>query len=135
MKTRFVTALLFFGLYTATAQEFSFETETINYGKIIKGANGKRVFTFTNTGDNPLVITSVKSSCGCTIPKKPTQPIAPGKKGRIEVAYDTNRIGGFSKSITILSNAKTSRKVIRIKGVVQKVALPEKEKNMLQNNS
>ncbi len=103
--------------------------------KLQKAATENASLFFTNTGEVPLVIASIKSSCGCTIPKKPTQPIAPGKKGTIEVAYDTNRIGGFSKSITILSNAKTPRKVIRIKGVVQKAILPEKEKSMLLNHS
>ena len=64
-----------------------------------------------------MVITDVKSSCGCTIPKKPEQPIAPGETGIIEVKYDTNRaVGPFRKAITVTSNADTPTKVLKIKG-------------------
>lgn len=114
---------------------FKFDTEIINYGKIAIGTDGKRVFEFTNTGKSPLIITRVQASCGCTVPKKPENPIMPGEKGKIEVSYDTKRPGGFSKAITIFSNAKTSRKIIKIKGYVEKVAAPEKKQNMLSNDS
>ena len=68
-----------------TAAKIEFKSETVDYGEIAKGSDGIRVFEFTNTGNAPLVITNVKSSCGCTVPKKPTAPIAPGEKGEIEV--------------------------------------------------
>ena len=116
------------------SQEFKFEQETIDYGKIIKGSEGERTFVFTNVGDAPLIIQSIKSSCGCTVPKKPENPIMPGEKGEIKVSYDTKRIGGFSKQITILSNATTARKIVKIKGLVSNVALLEKEKSILSNN-
>ena len=115
--------------------KIKFKTETIDYGTIEKGANGVRVFEFTNTGDAPLIITKVKSTCGCTVPKKPDQPIMPGEKGKIEVSYDTKRIGGFSKAITIFSNAKTERKMIKIKGYVEKVSLLEKKKSILSKDN
>ena len=124
-----------FATLTISAQEFKFEKETIDYGKVAKGTNGKRIFEFTNIGDAPLVIERVQSSCGCTIPKKPEKPIMPGEKGQIEVSYDTNRIGGFSKSITIYSNAKTPTKRIKIKGFVSKEVLPEKEKSIMSTGS
>jgi len=114
---------------------FKFVTETINYGKITLGSNGVRVFEFTNTGKSPLIITQVKASCGCTVPKKPEQPIMPGEKGKIEVSYDTKRPGGFSKAITIFSNAKNPRKMLKIKGFVEKVTAPEKKKSMLSEDS
>ena len=114
---------------------FKFLTETINYGKISLGSNGTRVFEFTNTGKSPLIITRVQASCGCTVPKKPDQPIMPGEKGKIEVSYDTKRIGGFSKAITIFSNAKTERKMIKIKGYVERISMPEKKKNMLSEDN
>jgi len=104
----------------ATAQEFKFEKETINYGKITQGSEGIRVFEFTNIGDAPLIIKEIKSSCDCTIPKKPEKPIMPGEKGKIEVSYDTKRAGGFSKAFTIFSNAKTERKSLKIKGYIIK---------------
>lgn len=127
--------LLFIGLLTITinAQEtkskevqnptapvFEFETDVIDYGKVDLGADGVRVFTFKNVGKSPLVIQNISSSCGCTVPKKPTEPIMPGEKGEIEVKYDTHRPGGFSKTITINSNASEKVKTLRIKGIVIK---------------
>jgi hypothetical protein len=131
MKTFYTLLFLAFISLTSTAQEFKFEKEIIDYGKIEKDSNGERVFIFTNIGDQPLVIKNIKSSCGCTVPQKPEGPILPGKKGEIKVSYATNRVGGFSKTITIFSNAKNTRKVIRIKGLVNKGVSLQKEKSML----
>ncbi|TAI46761.1 DUF1573 domain-containing protein [Flagellimonas allohymeniacidonis] len=113
--------LLSVGIYaqeTATAK-IKFKSETIDYGEIAKGSDGVRVFEFTNTGDAPLVITNVKSSCGCTIPKKPDAPILPGETGEIQVKYDTKRVGPIRKAITVTSNSDTPTKVLKIKGTVK----------------
>ena len=134
MKILGTVLLVLFATLSINSQEFKFEQETIDYGKIVKGSEGERTFVFTNVGDAPLVIQSIKSSCGCTVPKKPEAPIMPGEKGEIKVSYDTKRIGGFSKQITILSNATTARKIVKIKGLVSNVALLEKEKSILSNN-
>jgi hypothetical protein len=134
MKTLGTLLLVLCATLSINSQEFKFEQETIDYGKIIKGSEGERTFVFTNVGDAPLIIQSIKSSCGCTVPKKPENPIMPGEKGEIKVSYDTKRIGGFSKQITILSNAITVRKIVKIKGFVSNVALLEKEKSILSNN-
>jgi hypothetical protein len=127
--------VLFLGLinFSATAQEFKFEKETIDYGKIEKDSNGERSFVFTNVGDQPIIIERVQSSCGCTVPKKPEGPIMPGKKAEIKVKYATNRVGGFSKSITIYSNAKNPRKIVRIKGLVNKAISLEKKTILSEN--
>ena len=98
--------------------DISFKAETIDYGKIAKGSDGVRVFEFTNTGNAPLVISDVKSSCGCTVPQKPDGPIAPGETGTIQVKYDTKRVGPIRKTITVYSNAKEKIKAIKIKGEV-----------------
>lgn len=104
---------------TATAQGIlDFESEVIDYGTIKKNANGERTFTFTNSGNAPIIITNVKTSCGCTVPTKPNGPIMPGEMAQIGVKYATNRIGAFSKTITVLSNATTPSKVLKIKGTV-----------------
>ncbi len=119
--------LLFVGLlaFTIQAQEktakIQFKTETVDYGEITKGSDGVRVFEFTNTGDAPLIISKVSSSCGCTIPKKPEEPILPGANGEIQVKYDTNRVGPIRKAITVISNADTPTKVLKIKGEVKAV--------------
>jgi hypothetical protein len=133
MKTFGTLLVIFFISFSTSAQEFKFEKETIDYGKISKGSNGERVFIFTNTGTQPLIIKNIQSSCGCTVPKKPEKPIMPGEKGEIKVSYDTKRVGGFSKAITIFSNAKNVRKVIKIKGIVNKGVSLQKEKSMLSN--
>jgi hypothetical protein len=102
-----------------TAAKIEFKTESIDYGAIEKGADGVRIFEFTNTGNAPLIISKASSSCGCTIPKKPEEPIMPGDTGEIQVKYDTNRVGPIRKAITVISNADTPTKVLKIKGEVK----------------
>ncbi len=101
--------------------EFKDKDNTIDYGKVTKEEdNGVRVFEFTNTGTAPLIINSVQSSCGCTVPSKPTEPIAPGKTGKIEVKYNMNP-GPIRKTITVETNAinaEEGRVVLKIKGEV-----------------
>ena len=92
----------------------SFDMETFDYGDITKGSDGVRTFVFENTGNAPLEIKAVRSSCGCTIPKKPEAPIAPGDKGEITVRYDTNRVGVFRKTITVNTNV-SSKAIIALK--------------------
>lgn len=134
MKFIFSFITLFFLSISFNAQVFKFEKETIDYGEIARSSEGERIFKFTNIGDKPIIIKNIQSSCGCTVPEKPKKPIMPGEKGEIKVSYDTKRIGGFSKSITIFSNAKNPRKVIRIKGIVINKMILEKEKTMLSEN-
>ena len=82
-------------------------------------ADGKREFVFTNNGNKPLVITNAQGSCGCTVPTTPKDPIAPGAKGVIGVKYATDRIGPFTKTVTVTSNADGQpTKVLTIKGTV-----------------
>lgn len=117
-----IVLVLFVGLlgWSVSAQEtaakIDFKSETVDYGEVAKGSDGVRVFEFTNTGTAPLIISKVSSSCGCTIPKKPEAPILPGKTGEIQVKYDTNRVGPIRKAITVISNADTPTKVLKIKG-------------------
>ncbi|WP_341214437.1 DUF1573 domain-containing protein [uncultured Wocania sp.] len=116
--------ILFIGLinFSVNAQDkvakIEFKSDTIDYGTIEKGADGVRVFEFTNTGDAPLIISKVSSTCGCTIPKKPEGPILPGKTGKIEVKYDTKRVMPIRKTITVISNAETPTVALKIKGLV-----------------
>lgn len=119
-----LVTILFIGLisFAINAQEkiakIEFKTDVIDYGTIEKGSNGIRTFEFTNTGDAPLIITKVSSSCGCTVPKKPDAPIMPGETGEIQVKYDTNRVMPIRKTITVLSNADTPTIALKIKGEV-----------------
>lgn len=102
-----------------TGPAIEFTSQVVDYGEIERGSDGVRIFEFINSGNQPLVISKVYSSCGCTIPKKPEAPIAPGDKGEIQVKYDTNRVGPIRKTITVNSNAESTPIVsLKIKGTV-----------------
>ena len=119
-----IISVLFIGLFalSISAQEkvakIEFEESVIDYGEIAKGSDGVRVFKFKNTGEVPLIISRVYSSCGCTIPKQPEEPVKPGEMGEISVKYDTKRVGPIRKTITVYSNAETPTVAIKIKGRV-----------------
>jgi len=89
-----------------------------DYGTIEKGGDGNCVFTFTNRGQKPLVLSKVRASCGCTVPQWPREPIVPGEQGEIRVKYNTNIAGNFNKTITVNSNAANSMVRLRVKGQV-----------------
>ena len=101
--------------------EFKAEDNTIDYGRVEKNSDdGIRAFEFTNTGDEPLIITNAESSCGCTVPAFPKEPIMPGKTGKIEVKYNMS-VGPIRKTITVETNAtnyEEGRVALKIKGEV-----------------
>lgn len=84
-----------------------------DFGTIDYAGDGSVVFQFTNNGDIPAVLTSVRASCGCTTPDWPHDPIGPGESAEIKVTYDTKRTGYFNKGITVVSNV--SKKPIQLK--------------------
>ncbi|WP_256009286.1 DUF1573 domain-containing protein [Desertivirga xinjiangensis] len=114
--------ILGFAFFTAmradVAGEFKFEKETNDFGKIPQGKPVSFDFKFTNIGDQPLIITNVESTCGCTVPKYTTTPIKKGEVGVISVTYNAAAVGSFTKPLTIKSNAKTPVKYLYIKGEV-----------------
>lgn len=105
------------------APEIAFEKTVHDYGVVVQGGDGACEFKFTNTGKEPLIISKPISSCGCTVPTWPQEPILPGKSDVIKVTYNTNTVGPINKTVTIYSNAKTNRVVLSIKGQV--VAKPQ----------
>lgn len=105
------------------APEIVFENESHDFGTLSKGADCSCVFKFKNEGKEPLTITMAKASCGCTVPSWPKEPIAAGGSGEIKVVYDSKRVGPFTKSITVTSNAKTPSKVLHIKGKIEAPAV------------
>ena len=116
---------------------FEFESETVDYGTIDHNADGKRTFKFKNVGKSPIIISRAKGSCGCTVPTVPKRPIMPGETAEIGVKYATSRVGSFSKTITLYSNASEATKTIRIKGKVLKAADSkslEQPKSMMSTN-
>ncbi len=98
----------------------TYYTEEIDYGQIVQDDNGERIFKFSNTGDAAVVISDVKTSCGCTVPTYPKTPILPGETGEIKVKYDTHRTGAFTKTITVMSNTSEPTKILKIKGNISK---------------
>lgn len=112
----FICSLQVFGL-----GKFRFQKEVHDFGLVSEGELAIYDFKFTNVGDEPIVMSNVKASCGCTTPSWPREPILPGKEGMIKVQYNSKgRVGIFNKSITITSNAEPATKVLRIKGIVEK---------------
>lgn len=126
--TLFLVGILSYG---QNGPKIEFKEETINYGTVTKGEDtGKRIFEFTNTGNEPLLIKEAKSSCGCTVPSYPKEPIAPGASGIIEVQYNMNP-GPISKTITVTTNAVNKENgmiALRIKGNV----IVKEEKSILE---
>ena len=121
----FLTSVLFFLSFNTKAQTtddttrvISFEKTVHDYGAIVQGSEGTCEFKFTNLGKTPLVLNNVTASCGCTVPSWTREPVEPGKQGVISVKYNTNLVGTFNKSVTVISNAKNSPVVLTIKGTV-----------------
>ena len=106
------------------APEIKWESTTIDFGKVKKGDESvaTKEFKFTNVGKTPLILSSCRGSCGCTVPTCPTEPILPGKSGTISVHYDVQRVGAFTKTVTVTSNAKEPNETLKITGTVEDVA-------------
>lgn len=113
------------------AADFKFEKEVHDFGNIKEGTQAEYTFKFTNTGKEPLVITNVQASCGCTTPKWTKEPVKPGESGQVTAIYNSKgRPGNFNKAVTITSNAKTAQKVLFIKGNVEAEASDASESAM-----
>lgn len=100
------------------APVIAFQRDTIDYGTIPHNSDGYRSFAFVNNGKEPLMISETHGSCGCTVPTAPKEPIQPGQTAEIRVHYATDRVGGFTKTVTVTSNAANSPKILVIKGNV-----------------
>ena len=103
----------------ASGAVIEFESKEMDYGLIENASDGQRVFNFTNTGTEDLIITTCKGSCGCTVPQCPREAFAPGESGTISVKYDTKRTGRFTKTVTVNTNAANSPVTLVIKGEVK----------------
>ena len=140
MKKMFILFTFLLGAYVMNAQTdtqvsgpvFTFDEMVVDYGEIDKGADPYRTFRFTNTGDEPAIIKTAKGSCGCTTPSWPKEPIMPGEASEIQVRYDTNRVGPFTKTVKLTTNMGDENIILTIKGKVLKTedkpSAPKKEK-------
>lgn len=97
----------------------AFNEETFDFGTIKEGDEVEHIFAFTNMGEAPLIISSAKGSCGCTVPEWPKEPIGVGKKGSIKVKFSSKgKTGAQSKTVTITSNTFPADTKIQIKANV-----------------
>ncbi|MGP1515309.1 MAG: DUF1573 domain-containing protein [Bacteroidales bacterium] len=101
-----------------THAEITFTEMEHDYGEVEKGGNGICEFVYKNTGKAPLMLTNVRSSCGCTIPSWSKEPLMPGQTATIKVKYNTNNVGPINKTVTVESNAKSGKTILKIKGKV-----------------
>ncbi|MBB4120044.1 hypothetical protein GGR32_002356 [Mesonia hippocampi] len=106
----------------AKAEKFAkieFEKEMHDFGTINEGDVVEHIFKFKNTGDAPLVITSAKGSCGCTVPNPPKEPIAPGAEGEFAVKFNSaGKPNSQIKTIRITANTETGKDMVKIKAFV-----------------
>lgn len=111
--------ITFTAMQTDNKAEFKFEKETHDFGKIPQGKPVSVDFKFTNVGEEPLIISTVESTCGCTVPKYTNTPVLKGQSGVITVTFNAAAVQpSFAKAVTIKSNARTPVKLLYIKGEV-----------------
>lgn len=97
----------------------SWEKENYDFGEIVQAKPVSVSFTFTNHGNEPILVSNVVTSCGCTASDYSKEPIMPGKSSAVKVTYNAANMGAFSKSITVNFNDASIKKVLVIKGTVK----------------
>ncbi len=123
------SALLLMFTLLNSLQSFSYQKELViakmlwaetqyDFGTIEKGSPVTHSFEFRNSGDAPLLITNVKTSCGCTVSAYPKEPIMPGDSEKIKVTYNAAKSGLFNKKVTVYSNTDATTYLLSIKGEV-----------------
>jgi hypothetical protein len=103
---------------TSKAASFNWSKTTVDLGELKLNKPVTHEFTFINTGNTPLVISSVKASCGCTITSYTKSPVAEGSSGFVTVTYNAASLGVFTKTITVTSNTEEGNTLLVIKGEV-----------------
>lgn len=102
----------------ASRTSLKVDKEFHDFGKVEAESENKCVFTVTNTGKNPLIISDVSASCGCTTPKKPEKPIPPGKSDVVEVSFKPSGSGKVEKTVTIQANTDPKVTTVRVKATL-----------------
>jgi hypothetical protein len=127
LKTMLMTMLVFIGTIGTTENEiellpgakFNWDYQMVDLGEINQGQAVSALFSFENDGDQALLITGAKASCGCTVASYTKEAIEPGKKGEVKVVYDAKNEGAFQKSVILTANTETGSVQLIIKGVVK----------------
>ena len=108
---------------TGPTTVMSFEETTFDFGVVNDGEKVSHTYNFTNTGNEPLILSDAKGSCGCTVPKWPREPIAPGASSQITVEFDSkNKAGKRNQKVTVTSNTNPPQTFIYLTGEVAKAA-------------
>ncbi len=102
------------------AGEFKWSEETHDFGTIPQGTPVKNKFEFTNTGKEPIIVSNVQKTCGCTVTDWTKEPVMPGQVGFVTAEFNAAKEGPFTKAITVQSDAKTPSVKLYFKGTVQK---------------
>lgn len=103
-----------------------FENSTLDLGFLKQGEKGSGTFEFTNTGTEPLIISSAKGSCGCTVPKWPKEPIAPGETATIDIEFNSKgKKGKQTKTVTIQANTDPNPMRLTVKADIEAPAVDE----------
>lgn len=111
---------------TENGPRITFQTSEYDFGDIIQGAKAEHVFAFENSGTEPLILSNVLTTCGCTATEWPREPIAPGKTGEIKVVFNSaGKMGRQTKIVTVVSNAVNSQEKVKMLGTV----LPKKSES------
>lgn len=117
-RTIFILPVLLLFAFAGPKATIEWDVTEHDFGEIKKGQPVTVKFNFKNPGMIPLIITDVKSSCGCTVPDYPKAPIPSGGTGTIEVTYDAKNSGYFSKTVTVITNTTDGLTKLYIKGEV-----------------
>ncbi len=104
---------------TGPTTTMEFVEMEFDFGTVQEGEKVSHTYKFKNTGNEPLVISDAKGSCGCTVPSKPTDPIAPGEMGEIVVEFNTQgKAGQRNQKVTVTANTNPPQTFLSLKGVV-----------------
>ena len=106
---------------TGPTTSIQFESKRYDFGTITSGDKAETSFKFTNTGNEPLIISDVKTSCGCTASDYPKEPVNPGESAEIKAVFDSSgKSGAQTKNITVMTNTDPSSNVLILEGNVEK---------------
>jgi hypothetical protein len=105
---------------TGPTTTLAFDESSFDFGTVTEGEIITHTFSFTNTGEEPLIISDARGTCGCTVPSKPTAPIAPGETGEITVRFDSsNKVGKRNQRVTVIANTTPPQTIISLDGTVE----------------
>jgi len=115
---------------TTNSAIMTFDKTVHDFGTIQDGTPVETVFSYTNTGKSPLVITDIKSTCGCTVPRDwSREPLSPGESSQFTVKFDGKGVNKTSKTVTVTANTATGRETVKITAFINNPEMAEKLKN------